>query len=453
MKKSVALLSTAVLMTAMLSACGSDNNANESSNSTNASTTNNGKAATNDSTDNASTTNAADSSTDAAPADDVKGKVVFAINRTDLVETKLKEYSEQFHTKYPNATLEFEAIKDYDQTIKIRMASNELPDILLIPGTVKNSDLPTFFSPLDDLGLNDQIYFKDNRSQDGKLYAISSGSAAMGVTYNKKAFAEAGITDVPKTLDEFLADCEKLKAKGIVPMATNFKDKWPLYGWDQEAFLVAGDAALHNTMATQDAPFAVDGPHFKVFSILKTMVDKGYTEKDLMSTNWEGSKKDVATGKTAMYLLGNWVVNQVIDNGAAADDIGFFPMPIDNTGEAKAVLASDYFIGISKKSENQAAAKAALKWFTEESGFDDFSGFIPVLKSKQPALKQLADFMAMNPKTIEMQAENDDYLAIANKMQFDTSAFAQDAVMGDDIKSVFDSYNKKWADARKAVSK
>ncbi|QGQ98359.1 extracellular solute-binding protein [Paenibacillus psychroresistens] len=390
-----------------------------------------------------------------APVEAVKiqGKVTLATNRTDLIETNLKEYAEQFHAKYPDATVEFQAIKDYDQTIKIRMASNELPDIILIPGTVKNSDLPTFFAPLDDLGLNDRIYFKDNRSLDGKLYGISSGSSAMGITYNKKAFQLAGITEVPKTLDEFLAACEKLKAKGIIPLATNFKDKWPLYGWDQEAYVVTGDAGLHNSMAKQEAPFAVDGPHWKAFSILKTLVDKGYTEKDLMSTNWEASKKDVASGKMAMYLLGNWVVPQVIDNGSTTEDVGFFPLPLDNTGNAKAIIASDYFYGVNKKSANLPAAKALLKWIVEESGYSDFAGFIPVLKDKKPVLKQLADFMAMNPTMIEMQADNDEYLAISNKMQFDTSAFAQDAIMGDDMKKVFAEYDKKWQDAKKSLEK
>lgn len=445
MKKKQLISTMAILGLAMTMAagCGSNNGNSE------------GAAPSNNKADNAAAANkgnnAAASEEPAAPK--IEGKVVFTTNRTDLVDTELKNYAAKFHEKYPDATVEIEAIKDYDQTTKIRMASNELADISLIPGTVKNSDLPNFYLPLDDLGLNDRIYFKDNRSQDGKLYGISSGSAAMGVTYNKKAFEKAGITAVPKTLDELYAAAEKLKAAGIIPLATNFKDKWPLYGWDQEAFIFANDPALHNTMATQDEPFAIDGPHWQAFSILKKMVDGGYVEKDLMSTNWEGSKKDVASGKIAMFLLGNWVVPQVVDNGAAPEDVGFFPLPLDNSGEAKVILASDYYYGIDKNSENPETAKAFLNFLIEESGYDDYAGFIPVLKDKKPKLAQLNEFMATNPKVIEMAAENDDYLAIANKMQFDTSAFAQDAIMGKDMKAVFDSYNKKWKDAKAAVGK
>ncbi|WP_201008478.1 ABC transporter substrate-binding protein [Paenibacillus glycanilyticus] len=451
MKKQQLISTMAVLGLAMTMAagCGSNNGNNEGAAAPSNNKADNAAATTK--ADNAAATNAAASEEPAAPK--IAGKVVFTTNRTDLVDTELKNYAAKFHEKYPDATVEIEAIKDYDQTTKIRMASNELADISLIPGTVKNSDLPNFYLPLDDLGLNDRIYFKDNRSQDGKLYGISSGSAAMGVTYNKKAFAQAGITEVPKTLDELYAAAEKLKAAGIIPLATNFKDKWPLYGWDQEAFIFANDPSLHNTMATQNEPFAVDGPHWQAFSILKKMVNSGYVEKDLMSTNWEGSKKDVASGKIAMFLLGNWVVPQVVDNGAAAEDVGFFPLPLDNSGDAKVILASDYYYGIDKNSENPETAKAFLKFLIEESGYDDYAGFIPVLKDKKPKLAQLNEFMATNPKVIEMAAENDDYLAIANKMQFDTSAFAQDAIMGKDMKAVFDSYNKKWKDAKASLGK
>ncbi|WP_308636187.1 ABC transporter substrate-binding protein [Paenibacillus silvisoli] len=443
MKKWASLVLSTALVGAALAGCSSGNNDNgESGNTKAAESTNNGAANT------AATTNEAEPAAESA----IKGKIVFATNRTDLVETELKEYAKRFKEKYPEATVEFEAIKDYEESMKVRLASNEIPDVILVPKTVTKANLPEFFAPLDDLGLNDRLYFKENYTQDGVLYGIVTGSSAMGITYNKKAFEKAGITAVPKTLDEFYAACEKLKAAGIVALSTNFKDKWPLMGWDQEAFLFANDPGLHNTMAGQDEPFPVDGPHWKAMNIIKTIVDKGYVEKDLMSTNWEASKKDVASGTTAMYLLGNWVINQVIDNGAKSEDIGFFPLPIDNSGQAKALLSPDYAYAVSKNSANLETAKAFVKWLVEESGYDDFGGFIPVLKDKESKLPQLAEFMSFKPQVVEMVAESDEYVNIGNKMQFDTSGFAQDVIMADDVAKVFADYNKRWKEARAAVA-
>src|SRR5690348_5340428 len=50
----------------------------------------------------------------------------------------------------------------------------------------------------------------------GTLYGIPNEIDVYALNYNKKLFAAAGITDAPKTWDEFLADAEKLtdKSKG-----------------------------------------------------------------------------------------------------------------------------------------------------------------------------------------------------------------------------------------------
>lgn len=382
--------------------------------------------------------------------DNIKGKVTFLTNRTDMIDKEYKDYAKRFKEKYPNADVEFEAIRDYDKNVKIRISSGDYPDIVLIP-TIPNSDLPKYFAPLDDMGLKDNIYFSDFKAAGGSMYGIAQGTNTSGIVYNKKAFAQAGITSVPKTLDEFYAACEKLKAKGIVPLASNFKDKWPLGSWVWDLpTLIANNASLGNDRAKTDTPYTLDGPYGKSMSILKTMHEKGYLEPDINSTNWEQSKKDVATGKFAMYYLGNWVINQIIENGAKSEDIGFFPMPFDNSGKLYAPLSPDWFYGVNKNSKNLETAKAFLKWLVVDSGYDDFSGFIPVLKNKQSNLPQLAEFKSYNPTFIEGVADSDQAIAIQNKAQIEVQAIVQEFVLGDG-KAVFDKYNKQWADAKKAL--
>ncbi|MDR6881282.1 extracellular solute-binding protein [Bacillus sp. 3255] len=386
----------------------------------------------------------------ANPSDNVKGKVTFLTNRTDMIDKEYKDYAKRFKEKYPNADIEFEAIRDYDKNVKVRISTGDYPDIVLIP-TIPNADLPKYFAPLDDMGLNDKIYFKDFKATGGKLYGIAQGTNTSGIVYNKKAFAEAGITAVPKTLDEFYAASEKLKAKGMVPLASNFKDKWPLSSWVWDLpTLIAGNAALGNDRVKSDTPYTLDGPYGKSMGILKTMQQKGYLEPDINSTNWEQSKKDVASGKFAMYYLGNWVINQVIENGAKSEDIGFFPMPFDNSGKMMAPLSPDWFYGVNKNSKNLETAKAFLKWLIVDSGYDNFAGFIPVLKDKQPELKQLVEFKSYNPTFLEGVADSDQAVATQNKAQIEPQAIVQDFVLGDS-KAIFDKYNKQWADAKKAL--
>ena len=61
---------------------------------------------------------------------------------------------------------------------------------------------------------------------DGKQYGIPFDLGLVGFWYNTKQFTEAGITTPPATWDEFLADVQKLKDKGITPIALAGKDTW-----------------------------------------------------------------------------------------------------------------------------------------------------------------------------------------------------------------------------------
>ncbi|MCD1259662.1 extracellular solute-binding protein [Paenibacillus athensensis] len=386
-------------------------------------------------------------------ADKIKGKITFLTNRTDMVGKEYVEYAKRFKEKYPNAEVEFEAITDLDKTTKVRLSTGDLPDVLLIP-TIANTDLPKYFAPLDDLGLNDNIYFKDFKSTGGKVYGIAAGGATVGIVYNKKAFADAGITAVPKTLDEFYAASEKLKAKGIVPLASNFKDQWTLYPWGSEIpTVMSGNANLNNDRAKTDTPYTMDNAYGKSMGILRTMYEKGYLEPDINSTNWEQSKKDVASGKFAMYLLGNWVIPQVIDSGTTSDNVGFFPFPYDNSGKLNAPLSPDWAYGVNKDSKNLDTAKAFVKWMLEDSGFDDFAGFIPVLKDKQPKMAQLSEFNSFGATYLEGISDNDDTTQIINKAQFVKEAVVQDFVLQKDPKAYLDKLNEKWAAAKKALGK
>lgn len=439
-KRSYYLLAFVIILSTILSACGSsgDGKTSETGNGSSTPTEGNqtgGEAKTGDGTD-------------------ISGKITFLTNRTDMIGKEYDEYLKRFNEKYPNIKVEFEASQtDYNQQAKVRMAGDELPDVMFIP-TIPNSDLPKYFLPLDDLGLNDNMTFKDFKAFDGKVYGLSSGNSTSGIVYNKKAFADAGITEIPKTWDEFLAACEKLKQKGIVPLASNFKDKWPLNNWVYDLpRVIENNPDFPNAKLNTDTPFTMDNGYGKALSLIRELNEKGYLEKDINSTNWEQSKKDVASGKFAMYFLGNWVINQVIGAGTTADNVGFFPLPYDNSGTVRAALSPDFFYAVSKNSKSPDAAKAFVKWMLEDSGYADFAGFIPPLKDKESTLAQLKEFKATGVELQEGTPDNMDVANISNKAQLDLPALAQEFVLAKDPQSVLDKWNKAWAKAKKDLGK
>jgi raffinose/stachyose/melibiose transport system substrate-binding protein len=384
---------------------------------------------------------------------EIKGEITWATHRVDQVDTTFKKYVEKFKAKYPGITdVKIEGIKDYEKTMRVRMAANEFPDVMNLIVTTP-SDYPNYYEPLDSIGWNDRLYFTEFTSFDGKLYGISQQAAVNGLVYNKKAFAAAGVTAPPKTVDELYAISEKLKAKGITPMATAYKDAWTLQYWEHPSEFIYGSNTLRNDNLKTETPFMVDNAYGKGLSILKTLYDKGYLEKDIYSAGYDQTVKDMAAGKIGMMYIGNWLASYLVDNGLAAEDVGFAPLPHDNSGKLYGSLQNDWAYAVSKNSKNKPAAIAFVKFMIEESGDFEDHGIMSPLKDVKSTLPMLQEFMSYNPEMMENKPRDPALIEIENKMQFNYTDLAQEAIVAKDMQSVFDEYNKKWQAAKKAVGK
>ncbi|KQN99965.1 ABC transporter substrate-binding protein [Paenibacillus sp. Leaf72] len=438
MKKSLALSSAILLMTSILAACGGNNTPAESAPAASASASPSDSAA----------------SPEASAASELSGKIKVLTHRTDFLnDGTLDKYAAAFKEKYPKAEIEFEGLTNYATDIQVRLTTGEAGDVLMLPAGLAVSEYPKYFEPLpDDFFTN--TFFADLSLFDGKRYGLSTGVNTQGIVYNKKAFAAAGIDKVPATLDELYADAEKLKAAGIIPLYMNYGAQWPMGNWgDGSAWYVAGDPQFVSKLVTDEAPFKVDNAWGILANIGRTFIEKGWVEKDLSTNNWEMSKGEVASGKAAMYFLGNWVIPQIVGAGASSDDIGFFPLPYDNSGKYNAPLGSDYLVGVSKDSKNKELATAWVNFFVKESGYVEQSGFMPIDKSAQSTIAQLAEFQATNPTLLESEATDPKFNEIANKAQIGigTGNYVQEYLVADDLQAAFDKLNAKWKEAKTAL--
>jgi ABC-type glycerol-3-phosphate transport system substrate-binding protein len=442
MKKSSLTVLSLLLLSSVLAACGGSNN------------NNNGASASPSASPSGSAAASPSASAGGAANADLSGKIKVLTQRTDLVnDGTMDRYAAKFKEKYPNAEVEFEGLTNYATDIKVRLTTGEAGDVNMIDSGMAASDLPKYYEPLPD-SMFDDVYFPDFWANGGKRYGITTGVNTQGIVYNKQAFAKAGIDKVPTTLDELYADAQKLKDAGIVPLYMNYGAQWPVGSWGEGSYsYVAGNAKWTDTLLSSDAPFTVDGPWGKLINIARTFVEKGWVEKDLSTNNWEMSKGEIASGKAAMYFLGNWVIPQVIGAGAKSEDIGFFPLPYDNSGKYNAPLGGDYYMGVSKDSKNKDLAIAFVDFFVKESGYQADSGMMPILKSQKPESPQLAEFNSFNPTYIESEATDPKYNEIMNKAELaiGTGAIDQELITAKDLQKAFDDINAKWAKAKKAL--
>jgi ABC-type glycerol-3-phosphate transport system substrate-binding protein len=235
-------------------------------------------------------TEAAPTETEAAPAgelsyttlnlDDYKdltASIKFLHHKTDRqADGTMDAMIAEFNKEFPNITVTTEAVTDYAEDSLLRLSTGDWGDIMFIPA-VDKSDLGTYFMPLDTLdNLSQQLNFVDNWQFDNICYGIPYMANAQGVLYNKKVFSDAGITALPKTPDEFIADLKLVKEKtDAIPLYTNYAAGWTMGAWDAYIGTVTnGDNTYINQKFVHTAdPFANPGDGTGAYNLYKILYD------------------------------------------------------------------------------------------------------------------------------------------------------------------------------------
>ena len=271
---------------------------------------------------------------------DLAAEIQVFTNRTDLVNKDFQSYVTEFNKLYPNITVTYEGSTNDDSNATTRMTAGDWGDICMIPPSLQKSDFEAYFQPLGSKTTLEQTYdFLTEKSFQDQVYGIPSMGNAQGIIYNKKIFEQAGITEIPKTPDEFLDALQKIKDNtDATPLYTNFAAGWTLAAWD--AYIsgsATGDPDYANqVMVHEENPFSdrgdMTGP-YAVYYVMYEAVKRGLVEDDPVTSDWESSKNRINTGEIGCMVLGSWAVSQCQEAGPNPKDIGYMSFPITVNGK------------------------------------------------------------------------------------------------------------------------
>ena len=270
---------------------------------------------------------------------DLTAKIHFAYHRTDIPD-KLNGYVEEFRKIYPNVEIEYELITDYAENALLRVGNTDWT-IMGIPA-VQKDELSKYFVPLGSLETLSGLYnFMSAQSFDGVCYGIPSTGNANGVLYNKRIFAEAGVTELPKTPEEFIAALKAVKEKtDAIPLYTNYAAGWTMGAWDAYIGVAATGKEEYQNQILPHAkdPFANQGNSTGPYAVYKILYDaaaEGLIEDDYTTTDWEGCKPMFNNGQIATMVLGSWAFTQMRDaeGGEHPEDVGYMAFPVTIDGK------------------------------------------------------------------------------------------------------------------------
>lgn len=221
---------------------------------------------------------------------------------------------DQYMAENPNIKIEIEELDDeaYKTKFKAYTNSKQMPDLVSVWGQ------PGFINEVIEAGLLEELNTADYAdygfingsldgfSMDGKLYGLARNTDVIGVYYNSKMFEEHG-WKVPTTYEEFLALCDTINSEGLIAVAMDGADKWPLYIYYTDYIQrVEGTGVLAKTTGAITAADFSDPVFTEAADALRAAAERGVFEIGFETTDYGTAQNLFLNEQAAMYYMGSW---------------------------------------------------------------------------------------------------------------------------------------------------
>ena len=187
----------------------------------------------------------------------------------------------------------------------------------------------------------------------GHYYAVPVNIHMPGwFWYSKPAFAKAGLTQEPRTVEELFAALDKLKAAGVVPLALGGQAWQEKITFDAMLANVGGADLFLKVYRDRDQA-AVNSEAFrKVLASFKRL--RAYVDPGSPGRNWNDATSMVISGKAGIQIMGDWAKGEFsAARQVAGKDFGCFPGLGD---KSPYIISGDVFV--FPKTTDPAAIRA-----------------------------------------------------------------------------------------------
>lgn len=275
----------------------------------------------------------------------------------------------QFQSTNPDIKVKYVTVPFADAQSKFQTAagSKGAPDVLRADvGWTAAFAQAGYLLPLDGTpAAADKATFQPQLIQqaqyDGKLYGMPEVTDTLALMYNKKLFAQAGVTKPPATWEELKAAQAAVKSKtGKDGFAFNPQ------GYYVMPFLFGeGTDTIDSSTKkiTLNSPGAVKG----VDTLKDLLASPGAAKLDTTSNGYSNIMDAFRSGKVASIIQGPWETANVYKGAAFADksNLGIVQVPAGSTGKAGAPVGGHNLVAYAgSDAAHQAAAQKFIAFMT-----------------------------------------------------------------------------------------
>lgn len=281
-----------------------------------------------------------------------------------------EQVAEKFNSTHDDIYLKIDSPNDAMTILKTRFVREDYPDIIGIGGDINYSyfiDSDILADVSDYAGMADinpgyvEILEGLEFVPTEGTYGVPYVANAAGILYNREMFKEHG-WEIPKTWEELITLCDKIKAEGILPFYFGFKDTWTcLAPWNA----LAVDLAPADVCKQVNAGSTTFTDNYReVTEKMLELLD--YGEEGPFAYGYNDACTAFANGESAMYTIGSYAVPQ-IQSVNPDMDIDSFVMPGSSDPDGNTLNSGvDLQFCVTKDCPNKEAAYAVIDFLLED---------------------------------------------------------------------------------------
>lgn len=208
--------------------------------------------------------------------------------------------------------------------------SGDLPDVIILWAGSSTNDFSEILVNLEDYMSAEEIaqysaleICRQGMTSEGHLQALPFGLTTYGAYYNKEVFANAGITEMPETWDEFIEIGHILKESGVVPVVldnTGYSDTWVMSEFLADEMGPAGITDLKDGTVKM-----ADEMPVRLLNEWRRLYTEGLVNEGSSTTDSVIIDEMFQNGKAAIRFNGSWNHKNLVND--MGDNVGVFQIP------------------------------------------------------------------------------------------------------------------------------
>lgn len=292
----------------------------------------------------------------------------------------------------------------YEDKVNAALTNNTLPDVLTLDGPNTAAYAKSgIIAPIDDyITKKDDLLpsIIDEGTYDNKLYSLGYSESSVGIYYNKKMLADAGVdinslptVQNPWTYDQYNELFETLSKhykKPAIDVGFDDHSEWLMYAFTPFVWSSGGDVV--NAKGSKSSGSFDNSGSVEAFTFIQGLIKNDYST---ITPEKNGFQK----GIYPLKMSGSWTM-QEMDSQYKDVEYGVLPLPMSPKTKKLVSPTGSWAYGMSATTDKKEAAGALIDFLGSDQEVYDMSVGNSVLPSRKSTSDRLSSEVSKQMKVL-----------------------------------------------------